>query len=244
MQSLQNAVAELKPTCFEIPASGNLPKQCHPQTYATAVSADILKNAVSEALKEQHKLNADRSSVVVYGFPEEGNDIPQLRDMLDFLGCRIDIIRSSRVGRSHHQTGNSSARPIKVELRSVSDVSIILSRANCLRDEAYYAGVHINKWLSQEEMKGVKALRSQCDTLNRERCDTSDHHKRKCYVVISGKIMKRDSSGRLQAYEVRQDSKSKNSSSAKNNVATSGDQQQDCHTVLSDTAKLSQSKNA
>ena len=114
--------------------------------------------------------------------------------MLDFLGCRCDFTRSSRIGRSSHQS-DARARPLKLELRTASDASNILSRAKHLRHDTYYGGVYINKWLSNEEMKDIKSLHRQCDELNKNNMND----KRK-FIVVSGRIMQRDTDGRLQIY--------------------------------------------
>jgi hypothetical protein len=153
-----------------------------------------VKSAVSEAIKEQQKVISDRSSIVVYGFPEEGHDTAQLLDMFAFLDCRCDVIRQLRIGRNLQST----ARPIKVELRSASDASVILARAKSLRKDKYYAGIYISKWLSDEEMKSLKQLRLHCDVLNRDRPVGKDG--RKQFIIISGRLMKRNASGRLEAY--------------------------------------------
>lgn len=198
IQTLHNAVNQLGLASHEAPISDGQPRQGHPPSYAAAVSADIVKSAVSEAIREQQKASTDRSSIVVYGFPEEENDNAQLLEMFDFMGARCDVIRHSRIGRSPHQSNKSSTRPIRVELRSASNASIILSRAKHLRYDAYYGGVYINKWLSEDEMNCVKLLRRQCDALNRDL--PIDNNGRKRFVVISGKIMQRNSNGRLETY--------------------------------------------
>ncbi len=175
--------------------SDSQPEQRHPPTYAQAVSADIVKSAVSEAMREQQKAITNKSSIVIYGFPEEGKDIAQLQEMLDFLNCQCDVTRSTRVGREY----NGKVRPIKMELRTSSDASIILSRAKYLRHNAYYSGVYVSKWLSEDEMKAVKTLRQQCDSLNKN-CKNG----RKQFVVISGRLMQRDVRGRLQTFNSSQ----------------------------------------
>jgi hypothetical protein len=51
---------------------------------------------VSEAFRAQQEVNTDNVTLVVAGFPEEGNDLPQLHEMFDFLGCKCDIIRQAK----------------------------------------------------------------------------------------------------------------------------------------------------
>jgi hypothetical protein len=75
---------------------------------------------------------------------------------------------------------------------------MILNKAKLLREDAYFAIVYINKWLSEEEMKKVKLLRKQCDALNQ--AHSTSKNGRKQFVVIGRKIMQRSSNGRLQIY--------------------------------------------
>ncbi len=199
IEALHKVVVQLGPTNCDIaaPNSKHMHRQVSP-TYAAAVSADLVKTAVSEAIREQQKASTARASVVVYGFPEEGKDNVQLLDMFDFINCRCDIVRHTRIGRDPRQSKTSSIRPVRVELRSISDTNLVLSRAKHLRRDTYYSGVFINKWLSDEELKCVKQLRHQCDVLNAGH----PHNNTGCkqFIVISNKIMERNASGRLQPY--------------------------------------------
>ena len=199
IQALHTAINQLGPANRVASTSADQSQQVCPPSYAAVVSADMVKNAVSAAIQEQQKASTDKSSIAVFGFPKEGNDYAQLLDMFDFLDARCDIIRQSRLGRLSQRSGDSNARPIKVELRSVNDAVIILARARCLREDAFYADVYIKKWLSEDEMKEVKLLRRQCTALNRDQ--PSDINGRRRFVVLSGKIMERNPSGRLEAYE-------------------------------------------
>ena len=198
IQALHTAINQLGPANRVASTSADQSQQVCPPSYAAVVSADMVKNAVSAAIQEQQKASTDKSSIAVFGFPEEGNDYAQLLDMFDFLDARCDIIRQSRLGRLSQRSGGSNARPIKVELRSVSD-AVILARARCLREDAFYANVYIKKWLSKDEMKEVKLLRRQCAALNHDQ--PSDINGRRWFVVLSGKIMEHNPSGRLEAYE-------------------------------------------
>ena len=210
IQSLSNTIAQLGALGHVLVAADGQFTQ--PPTYATVASANIVKSAVSEAIREQQKANVDKSSVVFYGFPEEGDDNTQLRDMIDYLGCRCDVTRHSRIGHPHQ---SKSARPIKIEFKSFNDASVVLSKAKHLRDDAYYTGVYINKWLSDIDMKSIKQLRQQCGTLNQGQASVNG---RKKFIVISGKIMERDSSGRLQVYSIAKDKEDAKKSS--NTVAS------------------------
>ena len=190
--SFSNAIAQLGSINHVESNSGDHRPQ--PPSYASVVSVDMVKYAVSEVLREQHKVDTARLSVAVYGFPEEGKDVEQLFKMFDNLSCRCDVTRHSQIG--HPSNRNSkSIRPIKVEFKSVSDTSSILSRANRLRHDDHYAGVYINKWLSNKDMKSMQQLRSQCERLNNDY--PSSVNGRKQFVLISGKIKQHNASGQL-----------------------------------------------
>jgi hypothetical protein len=201
IQSLHNAITKLISSEDAITATGDksVPPR-YPLTYAqAAVSTAAVKSAVSEAIQEQQKAASDKSSVVVFGFPDEGDDYKHLREMLDFLDCRCIITHHSRVGFA-----NNRVRPIRLELKSANDAKLVLARAKHLRADEYYAGVFINKWLSETEMKLVREKRRECDNLSKDY--PSSHHGRKPFVVVSGTIMQRLSNGRLQAYHPRKNS--------------------------------------
>jgi hypothetical protein len=163
-----------------------------PPTYADVVSASFVKAAVSEAIREHQQISANEVCIAVYGFPEEGHDKEQLQEMFDYLGCACCIVGQSRVGLSAR---SNLPRPIKLELKSATDANLLLSKARFLRRDDYYTGVFINKWLTQDEAKRVKHLREWCNSLNKKHPGKSG---RKDFVVISGELKKRDSSGSLQ----------------------------------------------
>ena len=94
--------------------------------------------------------------------------------------------------------GNSASRHIKVELRSTSAITFILSHAKYLRDSNYHYRVNICKWLKPEELHDLKALRQHCHDLNKTY--SLEHSKRKLFVVISEKIMRQNVSGKLEVY--------------------------------------------
>ena len=121
-------------------------------SYASVVSGDVssvVKAVVSQTMKEQQRVSDDKSTIVVYGFPEDGNDRRELHKMLDFFGCRCDIAQHTRIGRMTDHSKSLYGRPIKVKLNSPREANLIFSCAKYLRSEAYYAGVNLSKWLSR-----------------------------------------------------------------------------------------------
>lgn len=116
-----------------------------------AVSADIVKSAVSETnFCEQQQAISDKANIIAHGFLDEGDDKRQLPELFVFLGCQCDVIRHSRFGRC------SSTRPINLELGSISNAAdLFLFRARCFKNDDYYAGVFLTKWLSDDELQRV-----------------------------------------------------------------------------------------
>ena len=158
-------------------------------SFADMAATDISK-AVKSAVREQRKEDMDRSTVVVYGFPEGGNDQYELSCMFDFLRCNCDILRHRRIGWANSKGKRPSSRPIKVELRNPGDVSLVLSRVRHLRGDAYYEGVNVSRWLTDDDLNGIKALRQKCRDLNSSQ--PVDSKGRKPFFVTSGKIMSRN----------------------------------------------------
>ena len=104
-----------------------------------------MKTVVSQAFKEQQKVDVDKSTVVVYGFSMEGQDRDEVLSMLDFLGCHCSFVRLTRIGLAGNHAKKSLGRPIKLQLKAPGDVNIILSNVKHLRDDAYYNGVRVSK---------------------------------------------------------------------------------------------------
>ena len=73
-----------------------------------------------------------------------------------------------------------------------------MANSKYLYDEPYYVGVNISKWLSQEERNCIKHLRQQCYDLNM--ASSESNKGLKPYVITYGKIMNRNSYGKLQLF--------------------------------------------
>ena len=127
IQSLSKTIAQLG-SISHVESNSDDHRPQPPSSYASVVSVNMVKSAVSEVFREQHKVDTARLSVAIYGFPEKRKDAEQLFEMFDYLSCKCDVTRHSRIGRPSN--GNSkSIRHIKVDFKSVSDTSSILSRA-------------------------------------------------------------------------------------------------------------------
>ena len=99
----------------------------HTPPHADIVASNMVKTVVNQTVMEQCKIASCNSCLVVYGFPEEGNDYDELVDMFDYLSCHCEIVRHQRM--RYAARCNSAGRPIKVELRSTSAITFILSHA-------------------------------------------------------------------------------------------------------------------
>ena len=173
-----------------------------PPSYASVVSGDVnsvVKAVVYQTMKEEQWVSDKKATIVVYGFPEDGNDRSELHKMLDFIGCRCDIAQHTRIGRITDHSKSLYGRLIKVKLNSPREANLILSCAKYLRSEAYHAGVNLSKWLSLGELENVKQLREQCAQFNISNKENTKG--RICFIVVSGQIMKRDAKGKLQYFK-------------------------------------------
>ena len=151
----------------------------------------VVQTAVSASIKEQQIVDRAKSSIVVYGFLEDGDDNRELRRMIDYLQCNCSILSHARIGYVANRDTKSARRPrpIKLELKSPHEVSLILNNANYLKEDEYYAGVIVSKWMSREELNNVKILRQQCSDLNKTH--SADGRDRKPFFVYSGKLFER-----------------------------------------------------
>jgi hypothetical protein len=194
LAQLANEVSSIASKLQVSSDAGPNEKSGQPLAYPGAVSTTMLKAAITEAMREQQMEASDKATVATYGFPEDGPDQPYLREMLQFLNCPCNVICSKRVG----QPGNaaSALRPIKLEIKAASDASILLSKAKNLRLNDYYAGIYINKWLSEDEMQAVKLERKRCYELNQQHPVAKGERKK--YIVISGVLNVRNSNGQLK----------------------------------------------
>ena len=138
-----------------------------PPSYVDMLSANRVKTAVLQVRQEQKQAAFDKASVVICGFPEEGNDQVQLQKFLEFLNCPSIISSQCRIGHSINSASTNPC-PIKIQLRSSSEANLLLSTEKNIRREEYYSDVYISKWHSQEEMNDEKLLCQQCDALNKQ----------------------------------------------------------------------------
>ena len=141
----------------------------------------VVKTVVNQIIKEQQKVYNDRSSIVVYGFPEENKDSQELINMFKFLDCRCEIIMHIRIGPSQKLGG----RLLKVVLKSPNDVNFVLSNAKHLKHDKYYSGVYLSKWLLREELNNIKLLRQECEDLNKANQDKVNKDRR-LFIIVSG----------------------------------------------------------
>ena len=85
-----------------------------------------------------------------------------------------------------------------MQLECKADCQYVLSQAKWLRENPAMANIYISQLLSREEIERVKALRRHCESLNKSA--VGDIKGRKRFVVLSGKLMFRADSGKLEPY--------------------------------------------
>ncbi len=172
-----------------------------PPSYASVVSksiAESVKRAVSETIKDRDNIARDKSSVVIFGLSENHHDLQDITGVLKTIFITLMPVACFRLGRVV-QDNAAYSRPLKVVFSSVADRDSVLRSASGLRKHDVYAKVRIAKYLSSEEMTKLKQTRDECKKLN----DTSGIQEpgKKQYVVINGKIMKKDADGKLKLHQ-------------------------------------------
>jgi hypothetical protein len=187
-------------------SAGTDKPSCRPPSYASILSKDIsevVKSTVAESLKSQQRLDKEKSAVVVYGLPEKSDDLKSAQDVLAAIGYTGMIVKAFRIGKQKatsastaFHTGTSAVRPLKLELYGPTECKYLLSRASLLRNIQPFKHIRINQWLSRAELDSLKELRDKCRKLNSESSFSSADGKSP-YVVISGRLMKRATDGKL-----------------------------------------------
>ena len=153
------------------------------------------------AIAKQRSDDKDRCAIILYGLPEGVNDLKDIYSILRALGCSTTIITHRRIGRSLMQHASSDKslkkgrpRPIRIEMAPADERDKICSLFQRKRKSTFngsFANVNISSWLRSEEMERIKLLRQRCQMLN------SKSNNGRQYVVVSGKLMVKDSSGKL-----------------------------------------------
>ena len=160
---------------------------------------------MAETFKQQRLLDRDEASVVIYGLSgRDDNDVARTQRILEYIGYNGPVIRVHRMGRlssaapTNSKPNKTKTRPVKVQLESKADCQYVLSQARWLRENPAMANIYISQLLSREEIERVKALRRHCESLKKSA--VSDKKGRKRFVVLSGKLMFRADSGKLEPY--------------------------------------------
>jgi hypothetical protein len=176
-----------------------------PPSYASVASGDIskaVKLAVTETFNKQRKSERDSATVAVYGLKENNRDQRDLYDAFVLLGCNAKIDSYVRLGRARDSDGKAEvkSRMLKVTLRSISDRDDLLSAVKGIKRFPQIAHLRVSKWMQPDELKKIKLLRQQCFRLNQREPVLADG--RVPYVVISGRLMSRLSSGKLKPVNI------------------------------------------
>ena len=114
--------------------------------------------------------------------------------LIDYFGCRTHIHNIVRIGRLSNSPSNSHL--FKIQLSSVTVKAKLLHCAKYLKGDPTTSTVTIWPWHHPDNLKRHKATQELCRTLKNKFTVLNDG--RKPYVVIRGKLMKRQSDRSLR----------------------------------------------
>ena len=168
---------------------------------AASKLSDMVKSAVRETIAKQRSDDKDRCAIALYGLPEGGNDLKDIYSILRALGCSTTMITPRRIGRSlmqhaSHDKSLKKGRPrtIRIEMASANERDKISSQFQRKIKSTFngsFANVNISPWLRSEEMERIKLLRQRYQILQSKSNDGRQ------YVVVSGKLMVKNSSDKV-----------------------------------------------
>ena len=132
-----------------------------PVSYAAATWSNIsdrVKSAVATSICESKAVERGRASVAIHNLNENTNDVINVEDLFDYLGCSVHVVKVSRLGRI-----KSSKKPrlLKVELLTGSDRDILPRAAKYLKDDSSTRHIHITQWLQSEELTKLKSVQDR-----------------------------------------------------------------------------------
>lgn len=161
-------------------------------TYAQVLSSQDIAIAVETAITKSRKKEQQSTCVVMYGMYEYDNDWGDVADIFQLISCHARPLTLTRIGNATR----SNARPLKIELSSLSDTKDVLSCANQLKwhDDTYH--LRLSPWLSEDEMSKIRDTRRRCKLLNDK---ASADNGTTPFVVISGELKIRKD-GKLVTY--------------------------------------------
>ena len=176
-------------------------------SYAHVLSKNItddiskaVKRVVSESIKEQNNDGMINTSVIVYGMPESKHDLTEVRKLLEDDDDVDSIRKISRLGKplfaAAHTKSSMRIRPIKVELKSISDYEWVLRNARRL---TCASKIRIAKCLSSSELESLRDCRAECARLNESATKCNNGALK--YIVINSHIMERAEGGKLIRYQ-------------------------------------------
>ena len=146
------------------------------------------------------------TSVVFLGV-EKKDDASCVNAILAAMNSICTVAKTQRLGKlqtiDEKATVNASAqpgvkkaatRPLLVTFRSELEQASVLKNAKSLQ-HSDFSEVFVRKWLTQEQRKVKKDLRTKCKRLN-------DHNKplkneKQLYVMANGRLHSREADGRI-----------------------------------------------
>ena len=176
-------------------ASATQPAISPPPTYASMVTKTITESvskAVAANIRSHEAAARDRASAVFFGVSEMKRDSQDVTDILKAVAVSCLHIAAVRLGRRDSNAPADQPRPLKVIFGNATDRESVLGAAKKLKGHTLFGKVRISRFLSDDEMSKLKETRTQCKQMN------EGVEGQKPYIVINGRIMKKQPDGKLQ----------------------------------------------
>jgi hypothetical protein len=172
-------------------------------SYAGIVTKDlhqVVQKTVTDVLKSEER---NLATVAVHGLPDSGRDRDALHEILSDAGCNVNIVSTVRIGKLSTLSSPSSAkvtrpRLLKVVLASLAERDRFILAVSKAARSKMPNGIFASQWLSKEDFAKVKALRLRCRELNNK--EVAGPSGKMPFVVISGRLMKRSTDGKLTVF--------------------------------------------
>ena len=177
------------------------PAVIHPSTtsqspsYASMLTkslSDTVFKTVEKSIKARDNAAWDKLSAMFYHLPEHRQDLSDVTKALKAMSVKCIPISCVRLDRP--TTGSSASCPLKVIFRGTEDKETVIRTAKQLKVYSIFGQVSVSHFLSHEELSKVKDARNRCRQMNDALSDGT-----RTYIVIDGRIMIKESNGKLQA---------------------------------------------
>ena len=124
---------------------------------------DIIKQAVSETIKDCENNTQDESSVILLDLAGRKQDFQDVGTLLKEIIVNSMSAACIRIGR---KTGN--ARPLKLVLNSVANKDTVLRAAKHLKGSKTFTRIRVVRILTKDELVKDKAIRNSAKKPNED----------------------------------------------------------------------------